>query len=91
MYSFCLQCFVQHRQKLLVAYQTPRREVVITGWSLRCKTLHHDVGAQAAQNLDKERDILLDTPEAKPLWVGIILRSHGRGAEELELVKLDGV
>ena len=91
MYSFCLQCFVQHRQKLLVAYQTPCGEVVITGWCLGGKTLDNDVGTQAAQDLDKECDILLHAPEVEAFGVGIVLCRHGRGAKELKLMKLYGV
>ena len=62
--------------------------MVVAWWCFACKALHDNVGAQSAQNLHKEVDILLYAPETKSLWMLVPLTCQHRASEELQLVKL---
>lgn len=85
-----LEAVVEHREQSFVAYESPAFGVVETGRGLAGEAFDNDVGAQAAENLDEEVDVLLDAPEPEPLGRGVIFGGKRRAAEELQLVELYG-
>ena len=64
--------------------------MVETGRGFAGEAFDDDVGAQAAENLDEEVDVLLDAPEPEPLGRGVIFGGKRRAAEKLQLVELYG-
>lgn len=81
MYTFFFQSFIEHSQKLLIAYESPPLGVVKTRRTLARKTLYDNIGPEASQYLGEELDILLDAPETKSFGMSVPLCGEGSALE----------
>lgn len=85
-----MEALFEHCEEGFVAYKSPITAVVVSWRGFAGKSFNNDIGAESAQDFDKEVYILFDLPEAEIFGVAVILIGHCGTGKYLQLVELDG-